>query len=408
MTRFIAVVLALASLGVQAAPWTFDAPLTVSEDPAQKAYFHLDASGRKSIAVSGAWIGVTWEDNRDGQARCYLALKGPGTSAFGAAQVISGKDEAFQPSVVGLGQGKFALAWEEAGQVRLREVSGQSLGPVSVLALQGSQVSLYANEKALYAVWAGQVGKLTQIQFSRLARDKKTAQLIAQPARPVERARLEGDQNFPSVYALTGQRVLVAWEDRRAGHTRIVTAYSPDDGRHFGPTRQLNDLVWRGQMGGFGRGTGVMRVALSSDAATGVAAVWADKRDFLAGYDVYAALASGQNLSFKANEKVQDQFGDAISQWHPAIGASPGLGPVIAWDDDRDGNPDIWLAWRLGEGWSDNLAVPGASGPGVQSDPSLILESNGDLHLVWVDKAELNSPSRLRYVHGRREATPAH
>ena len=111
-----------------------------------------------------------------------------------------------------------------------------------------------------------------------------------------------------------------------------------------------------------------MRVVLSNAGPQGVAAVWADKRDFLAGYDVYAAFASGPRYKFGANEKVQDDFGNEIAQWHPAIAANRQGTVAAVWDDDRDGTPDIWLAWRTANGWSDNLAVPGASGPGVQSE----------------------------------------
>jgi len=61
----------------------------------------------------------------------------------------------------------------------------------------------------------------------------------------------------------------------------------------------------------------------------------------------------------------------------------------------------VWLSWRDKEGWSDDLAVPGASGPGVQSAPSIAMDEAGNLHLAWVEKADLNSPSRIRYVFGR-------
>ena len=186
-----------------------------------------------------------------------------------------------------------------------------------------------------------------------------------------------------------------------AGHTRILSSVSPDGGTHFAAPQQVNDAIWRGQMGGFGRGTGVMRVALSNYGPDGVAAVWADKRDFLAGYDVYAAFAPSPAFKFGTNEKAQDDFGNDIAQWHPAIGANRQGTVAVVWDDDRDGTPDIWLAWRSASGWSDNQAVPGASGPGVQSDPAIVLDEANNLHLAWVEKADLNSPSRIRYVMGR-------
>jgi hypothetical protein len=68
-----------------------------------------------------------------------------------------------------------------------------------------------------------------------------------------------------------------------------------------------------------------------------IAAVWLDKRDFLSGYDVYAALTEPGSLRFAKDAKAQDSFGDAIAQWHAAVAGNARGELVIAWDDDRDG-----------------------------------------------------------------------
>ena len=170
----------------------------------------------------------------------------------------------------------------------------------------------------------------------------------------------------------------------------------------FSFPQQLNESKWRGPEAGLGQGgTGVMRVALASQGRDGVAAVWADKRDFQSGYDVYGSFAVGANVKFGANEKIQDEFGDNFAQWHPAVAANIDGRIAVVWDDDRDGSPDVWLSWRNADGWSADMAVPGASGSGVQSDPSITMDDAGNLYLAWVEKAELNSPSSIRYVFGK-------
>jgi hypothetical protein len=148
-----------------------------------------------------------------------------------------------------------------------------------------------------------------------------------------------------------------------------------------------------------GRGTGAMRPALAAlgDAA---ATVWLDKRDFLSGYDVYAALP-GQDK----NTKVQDSFGDAIAQWHPAAaGNIPGT-LVVAWDDDRDGNADIWLSWLTPQGFAENTAPPPAAGLHSQTDPVLALDDVGNLHLAW-RHLEASGRSSLRYSVARQAPQP--
>ena len=385
-----------------AAPWAFDPPIVVSPDAGVQTYSHLESAGRKSIAVSDAWVAVTWEDNRDGVSRCYVALKAPGKNKFSTAMRVSGAGEAYESAVVGLAQGRFALAWEEGGRVHARLLARGQLGqPITLGTHTAAQVSLgYAAPDVLFATWSEKQKQYWQIQAARLLLGRGTT-LKAAPAHAIDPTAIAGDQSYPSVVALSGKKLVVAWEDRRAGHTRILSSTSNTGGVRFTPSQQINDAVWLGQMSGFGRGTGVMRVALSPYALDGVAAVWADKRDFLSGYDAYVALMPDATRKFSANEKAQDDFGNAIAQWHPAIGSNRQGQVAVVWDDDRDGTPDIWLSWRSAGGWSDNLAVPGASGAAVQSDPALVLDSAGDIHLAWVEKAELNAPSHIRYVHGR-------
>lgn len=399
--RVLFVIAALCCGAVQAGPWEFDASVAVTGDAAPHAFFHLESAGRKNIAVSAGWVAVVWEDNRDGVPRCYVALKAPNAAAFAAALPISGRGEAAEPAIASLGSGRFAVAWEEAGRVWARTVTAQSLGaPRALGAEAAAQVSLGAAPRgALLAVWSEKGERFWRIRLARLTVDARGGIRSGQAI--VVDATAAGDQSYPSVAAASADTAVAAWEDRRAGHTRLLYAVSAKGGARFAPPRQLNESIWRGQSLDFGRGTGVMRVALASHGRDGVAAVWADKRDFQSGYDVYGGFARGPALRFGPNEKVQDQFGDNIAQWHPAIASNAQGRAAAVWDDDRDGSPDVWLSWRDKDGWSDDLAPPGASGPGVQSDPSVAMDEAGNLHLAWLEKADLNSPSRIRYVFGR-------
>jgi len=37
----------------------------------------------------------------------------------------------------------------------------------------------------------------------------------------------------------------------------------------------------------------------------------------------------------------------------------------------------------------------------VQVEPAIAIDEQGNAHIAWVDKSELNAPSRVRYVMGR-------
>ncbi len=392
---------------IQAAPWEFEPAISVTTDSATGVFTHLESSGRKSIAVADGWVAVAWEDNRDGVSRCYVAVKQAGHNKFSPSFQVSGNAEAAEPAIVGLSGGRFALAWEEAGQIRARVLTTTQQdalvklsAPLQLSAATSTQASLsYSKDNGLFAVWSEHGKQYWQIRLAKLQVSGQgkinTSGLILVDAAG------KGDQSYPSIAELAGDKTMVAWEDRRAGHTRILTATSNSVNAASFETKELNEYLWRGKNLGLGMGTGVMRVSLAAHGQDGVAAVWADKRDFPSGYDVYGSFARGPNLTFGANEKVQDEFGDTYAQWHPTVAANRDGRVAVVWDDDREGSPDVWLSWRNADGWSGDLAVPGASGAGVQSDPSIAMDELGNLHLVWVEKADLNSPSRIRYLFAR-------
>jgi len=385
-----------------AAPWQFGQPMDVTPVHGAKVFHHVEAAGRKSIAVSGAFIAVVWEDNRDGVSRCYVAVKRNANKGFEANRQISGGKEAFEPGIVSLPDGRFAVAWEEDGGVRARVVSAARMGESIQLGDHDSKEAsvAFSSQAGLWAAWSQRAGHYSGIRIEKLGYVPGTDKLTPGKSMAVDGAPLSGGQHYPSVAALQTDGVAVAWEDRRKGHTTIMYSHSIGDAKFAAPA-QMNETRRDARKAGVGPGTGAMRVALAAQAGSGVAAVWSDKRDFLSGYDVYAAFSTDGGAHFGANQMVQDSFGDNIPQWHPAI-AGDGRGKLaVVWDDNRDGSPDIWLAWPTATGWSDNANVPGASGAGVQSDPSIAMDSQGNLHLVWLEKQTMDGPTRLRYEMGR-------
>jgi DNA-binding PadR family transcriptional regulator len=392
--------LALAGLlwsaaGSAAAPWEFSEPQTVA--PATQGVFHhLEAAGRQSIAISAGTVAVVWEDNRDGTPRTYVAFRAPGKREF-LTQRLSGTFEAYAPVAAAVPQGGFVFGWEEDGHVWARNGGPAGLGPALKLSdAEAAQVALGAGELGVFAAWSERSGRHTAIRFKRLS---PGVALEAGPVQTVTAAPTE-DQLYPALAVLKSAAVL-AWEDRRDGHTVIMYART-QDGKTFSKPQTLNEQrAHRSQT--YGRGTGAARVALARLDAERAAAVWLDKRDFESGYDVYAAVSEPGGGRFQRNEMVQDEFGNNVGQWHAALAAQSGLLAVV-WDDDRDGSPDIWLSWREASGWSANIAVPGAGGAGIDASPAVALDEAGHLHLVWLEQPTAEAPTRLRYVEGRRAA----
>lgn len=382
-----------------AAPWEFGKPVSVA-GPKKGVFHHLEAAGRRSIAVSSGTVAITWEDNRDGVPRAYAAFHLPGLQGL-AEQRLSGSHAAYEPVVAALPDGKFLFGWEEESAVWVRSGGPDGLGaPLRLSHSDASQITLAAGEAGIFAAWAERTGEHTAIRLARLSPGRAGATpTVATVAGPPEQ-----DQFYPAVVVLKSA-IVVAWEDRRAGHTVLLYA-NTRDGQKFSTPQILNEqLQRRSQV--FGRGTGAARVVLTRLDAERAAAAWLDKREFEGGYDVYAAVSDRDGAHFGRNEKVQDDFGNNIGQWHATIAGHAADLLAVAWDDDRDGNPDIWLSWHQANGWSGDLAVPGAAGPGPDTSPAITMDEDGNLFLVWVAQQSADSPTQLRFLEGKRRMSPA-
>ncbi len=392
---------------VSASPWTFDDPVTVASHSERPYFHHLDGAGRMHIAASSVEVALIWEDDRSGAPQVYVAVKPHSGKSFPRTDQVSDGAEAYEPAITTIGEHRWLAAWEQDGAVVARVIAADGLGPVCLLGEKTSRQVVLASDHSerIAALWAHQQrgGQLIVSADLRVEADKVT---LAAPPVPLSRLTDRPYQGFPAAAWAADGRLLVAWEDRRAGHTRLFHSWR-DSGQPFAPAHQLNQhFAPTGEEGKHvGLGTGVMRVSLAIDEGGMARTVWLDKRDAKSGYAVWGAASHDGGLSFGPNQRVQDALGDAVAQWHASVaGGKPGF--VAAWDDTREdwADPsepgDVLVSWNSGSGWSDDLLVPGASGEGYQGSPAVTIDPRGDLHLVWIERDDLSSPTRLRYLRG--------
>lgn len=415
------------ALGVARADWRFTpaVPVNPKAEARVGVFHHLESSGRKNIAVAGKQVAVIWEDNHSGHSAVYVAVHELGARAgFAAPQRLSAGREAYEPVIVAArvadGVDGFVAAWEQDGHVWARALlpagassrsPSMTLGPaVEVDAHTSGQVSLAARSEGkagrIQAVWTRQGKRFRRVMTASLQRMKaQPAALRVHGTEPVDAQPPKDQQLYPSV-VLTDKATVAVWEDRRDGHTRLLYARAGEEGV-FRTPRGLNEFIVGNVK--LGRGTGVARVTLARAGRQGVAAAWMDKRHFLSGYDIYAGFSTDGGRHFGKNEKVQDSFGDNTPQWHPAIAVCPSGQVVVAWDDRRDGTPDVWLSWKAqwqsdpahGVGWSDDESVAPAAGPGAQSDPVIACDADNRLHLAWIGRNRVDGHTQIWYSEGR-------
>lgn len=390
--RAAALLLAVLAWPAHAA-WEWSAPLTVNSARGAAIFPHLESANRRGVAVSGDTVAVVWEDNRDGTPQCYLATK-PAAAVNFQPEIRLSQADCYEPVVVAPDAGRFVAAWEEGGRVHARVLPGGAALKLSDT--EAAQITLAAAGERIYAAWAEQAGRFRRIVVTRLALEGDA--LSVKTRRPVEAKKPADEQGWPALAVKGDGSVTVAWEDRRDHHTVPMVSYSRD-GRRFARPARLTDRA-SGSVDGLGAGTGAMRPTLTAWGEHGIAAAWLDKRDFLSGYDVYAALDGGTRR-FGKNIRVQDSFGDNMVQWHATVVGDAGGRLLALWDDARDGTPDVWLSDWDGKAFGDDVAVPAASGPGAQSDPVATLDAAGSLHVVWLDHDE-KAGARVRYARAVR------
>jgi hypothetical protein len=354
-------------------------------------FIHLDASGRKSLALSGDIVALAWEDNRDGMPRCRLGLKRVGDTAFRQHEV--GRGECFEPALAPLDRGRFLLIWEDEAGVAVALADADGPGPVARLAASGGQGSVaWHPELGAFAAWSASDGRWRRLWRARLNIDGPRVEPA--PAEAVDPAPPADDQLFP-VLAATASGLALAWEDRRLGHTVIHASHSPD-GRAWTPPRRLSGNPTGKAEGGLGRGTGAMRPALAGFGGRPGGHLAGQAR-LPFGLRRLRRPERGWRRPFRQGRQGPGRFGDAIAQWHAAVAGNGRGDLVIAFDDERDGTADIWLTRLTPAGWSENHTLPAASGPGRQTDPAIALDESGHPHLAWIDRSD-DGATRLRYT----------
>jgi hypothetical protein len=409
-------------------PWRFAEPIEVV-GAAEAGFHELSASGRRGLAVDSETVALVWASDPGDRSRAILARKSLDDKGFSAPLQVSGDGDAVEPSMVALGGGRFLVAWEEAGQVLARVVAAESLGPPLRLSSNGAHVSLTALESLaatrVVAVWSDRtddgvarimaevivpVEEASDGPVAGAADAAAEASSLRSITRcPVEASAPTADQLYPTV-ARVDDRLLIAWEDRRLGHTIIMAAVAESvesfvsDCRIAPASRVSEDPP--GPDMPYGAGHGVARVAVAPYGVGRLLAAWEDKREFRHGYDVYAShyeAGTAAGPAFGPNERVQDDFGELAAQWHVTVAGHPSGALVVAWSDEREGHSDIMMSLYEAGAWSEDMPLPGAAGPGEESHPVLAIDAAGDLHAAWVTRAVKGGPNAIQYVSGRRQ-----
>ncbi len=124
----------------------------------------------------------------------------------------------------------------------------------------------------------------------------------------------------------------------------------------------------------------------------GTSHTWESDSDFLPGFFERTEVVSGSGRislmrGWTANVKANNDAG-AATQDQPSMAADAAGNIYAAWQDERNGNPDIFVAGLLPgrQAWGSAVKVNNDSAIAIQGNPSLAAGAAGVLYVAWEDR----------------------
>jgi hypothetical protein len=193
------------------------------------------------------------------------------------------------------------------------------------------------------------------------------------------------DNKWSPTLTVSGGKAYVAWSDFRNYNWDIFFARSDDGGATFGPNVKVDDFA------GFERVD--ERPALGVDPLGRVHAAWTDLRAREPDTNIFYARSDDGGATFSPNRQLDDSKAGfdpdrdtPTNQWHPSL-AAVGDRLFVAWQDNRLGNNDVFFTASTDRGAtfavSERVDDTGA-GHSEQSRPHLAW-SGGLCHVAWED-----------------------
>ncbi len=183
------------------------------------------------------------------------------------------------------------------------------------------------------------------------------------------------DQSAIQIVTDDSSGAIIAWMDERNFNDDIYIQRVDSDG----------DTLW------WGHGVPVIDDTMDqsspqmiADGEGGVIIVWEDLRDFFS-WDIYAQRFNANGIS-QWTYQGEAVCTDSFSQVYPVIAADGSGGAIIAWQDYRGGNTDIYAQRIDADGdtlWpADGTAV--CNYGEAQSNPQIVADPEGAF-IVWTD-----------------------
>jgi len=200
-------------------------------------------------------------------------------------------------------------------------------------------------------------------------------------------------QSNPVIAGDGSGNILVVWHDDRNGNRDIHAQRLDTNGNRLWAT----DVRVNSDSGV----TGQDDPAMAADGNGNAAIVWRDSRN--GNDDVYAQrLDANGNKLWAADVRVNSDSG-ATDQYAPAVAVDGSGNIVVVWQDDRNGNDDVYAQRLDASGnklWAADVRVNSDSGTAGQYAPAVAVDGSGNAVVVWRDSRDGNANIYARRLDG--------
>jgi len=253
--------------------------------------------------------------------------------------------------------------WES--DTRLTNNSSQSLPAYNNAKTIGSDGS------TLHTVWTdGRDGNL-EIYYKRSANSGVSWNA------DVRLTNSSGSSYYPAIH-VSGNTVLVIWTDNRDGNYEIYFKRSDDGGNTWSADTRLTNNA-------------SVSDYPSIDASGSIVIItWQDNRD--GNYEIYSKRSPDGGSNWEADQRISSN--SSFSEY-PAVTIS-GLKVNIAWEDNRDGNREIYNKYSVDGGvtWGGENRLTNNS----SQSTSVSITSEGDfVDMTWSDQRDGNWEIYYKY-----------
>ena len=350
--------------GLTRAQWETDVRLT--NDSAASIATYSRTTG---IATSGNSIHVVWCDERDGNPETYYKRSTDGGVSWRSDTRLTFNDSVSgAPAVATYGSmvhvvwgdrrdGNYKIYYKRSidggvnwgGDFRLTKDSSNSGHPG--LAASGSNV---------HVVWRDSRDGNTEIYYKHSTDGGYTWGNDT-------RITNDGAKSYNPSVCVFGSMVHIIWEDQRDGGSEIYYKRSTDGGQSWGAETRLTNNLY------------ISNLPTSAVSGSDLHIVWNDSRN--GNYEIYYKRSTDGGLTWGPDNRLTNAVGNS----HWASVAASGKGVHIAWQDDRNGNYEIFYMYSKdgGNTWSpDTLLVDNGV---TKSEYPSIAVSGSAVHVIYGD-----------------------